>query len=304
MHTHHHGHHHHGHHHHGHHHHHHEIDNINQALILGILLNSVFVVVEVGVGWYYNSLALLSDAGHNIGDIAALLIALLAFKASEAKHSENFTYGYQKSSILAALANALILLFAVGIIIWQSIERLIHPSNEILGEVTALVAGIGILINAGTAWLFIKDKDKDINVKGAYLHMLADALVSLGVVVSGVIIIFTQWYWLDAVMSILIAVIILVSTWGLLTESWKLSIDGVPREIDLNRLKSQLLDLEKVQQVRNLHVWALSTSHNACTIQLMVAQDHTLAELKVLKHEIHHLLEHEHIKHSTIEFII
>lgn len=303
MHTHHHEH-EHGHHHHGHGHHHHEIDGINQALILGILLNSVFVIVEVSVGWYYNSLALLSDAGHNIGDIAALLIALLAFKASEAKSSEHFTYGYQKSSVLAALANALILMFAVGMIIWHSVERLIYPSNEIMGEITALVAGIGIIINAGTAWLFIKDKDKDINVKGAYLHMLADALVSLGVVVSGLVIMFSKWYWLDAVMSIFIALIILASTWGLLLESWKLSIDGVPREIDLNRLKSQLLNLEKIKQVRNLHVWALSTSHNACTIQLEVSQDYTLKELDAIKHEIHHLLEHEHIKYSTIEFII
>ena len=212
---------------HHHHEHSHRLTSLNKAFIIGIALNITFVIVEFGVGFYYNSLGLLSDAGHNLGDVASLVLAMLAFRLEKVHPNSRYTYGYKKSTILVSLLNAVILLIAVGIIIAESIDKLFHPVS-VDGSAIAWTAGVGVVINALTAWLFMKDKDKDLNVKGAYLHMAADTLVSVGVVASGIIITYTGWSIIDPIIGLGIAVIIIVSTWGLLHDSLRLSLDGVP----------------------------------------------------------------------------
>lgn len=216
---------------HEHHHHHHEVEvtSLNKAFIIGIALNAGFVIAEFTAGFWYNSLGLMSDAGHNLGDVASLVLAMLAFRLAKVHPSTKYTYGYKKSTVLVSLLNAVILLVAVGLILAESVEKLFHP-RPVDGDAVAWVAGVGVVINAVTAWLFMKDKEKDLNVKGAYLHMAADTLVSVGVVVSGIIIMHTGWYIIDPLIGIAIAVIIVVSTWGLLRDSLRLSLDGVPTE--------------------------------------------------------------------------
>lgn len=186
-------------------------EQVNKAFIIGIALNLIFVLVEATAGFWYDSLALLSDAGHNLSDVISLVLALLAFRMAKVKPNSRYTYGYKKSTVLVSLLNAIILLVAVGIILAESIEKLRNP-QPIAGGVIAWVAGVGILINAFTAFLFLKDKERDLNIKGAYLHLMADALVSVGVVISGVIISYTHWYIIDPIIGIAIAIVILVST--------------------------------------------------------------------------------------------
>ena len=184
-----------------HHEHNHQLTSLNKAFIIGITLNIAFVIVEFGVGFYYNSLGLLSDAGHNLGDVASLVLAMLAFRLQKVHPNSRYTYGYKKSTILVSLLNAVILLVAVGIIIAESVDKLFHPVS-VDGSAIAWTAGVGVVINALTAWLFMKDKDKDLNVKGAYLHMAADALVSVGVVASGIIITYTGWSIIDPIIGL------------------------------------------------------------------------------------------------------
>lgn len=211
---------------------------IRNAFYIGIFLNVVFVVIEAIVGWRQNSLALLSDAGHNLSDVVSLVLSLIAFKLMYSKATQSYTYGYKKVTVLVALFNALLLFAAVGGIIYEAIFRFYNP-QPLQGKTMAIVAFVGIIINSLTAYFFMKDKDADLNVKGAYLHMAADALVSLGVVIAGVVIIFTNWFWLDAVMSIVIALVILYGTWSLFTQSLKLALDGVPEGVDFNKPKSR-----------------------------------------------------------------
>lgn len=289
----------------GHHHDHHHhtqgaVDTINRALVLGIVLNVFFVIVEVVAGIWYDSLALLSDAGHNFSDVLALLMALVAFKLLAIAPSNKYTYGYRKTTILAALANAVLLLVAVGIIAWKSIERIQHPI-VVLGSTTALVAGIGILINGFTAWLFVKDKERDLNLKGAYLHMLADTLVSVGVVISGVLIWWTQWYWVDTVMSWIIVGMIILSTWQLLKDSLRLSLDGVPVGLELAEIIAMIQEHPQVQSMHHVHLWGLSTSENTLTAHLVVAADCTFQDINDLKRSIKHDLIHSGIQHTTLE---
>ena len=182
------------------HHHAPQLTNVNRAFIIGIVLNSAFVIIEFGAGFYWNSLALISDAGHNLSDVASLVLALLAFRLAKIKSNATFTYGYRKTTVLASLINAVILLIAIGSIAWESISRLQHP-QVVEGNSIAVVAGIGIVVNSLSAFFFFKDKEHDLNVKGAYLHLAVDALVSLGVVIAGIVIYFTQWYWIDTAIS-------------------------------------------------------------------------------------------------------
>ena len=201
---------------HGHHHHHGpiELKSVNRAFVVGIILNFLFVVIEVLFGLYTHSLSLLSDAGHNLADVGALAISLLAFRLLAVKPNEKYTYGYRKTSILAALFNAVVLLVSIGAIVYEAIHRLLNP-EPLQGNIIAVVAGAGIAINAFTAFLFAKDKEKDLNLKSAYLHLMADAFVSLGLVVAGIVIHYTSWYWLDPVFSIIIAIVIVSGTWRL-----------------------------------------------------------------------------------------
>ena len=287
--------------HHQHHHHSHEMSDLNKRFILGIILNSLFVLVEAGSGFYYNSLALLSDAGHNLSDVASLLLALLAFRLAKIQPDTKYTYGYRKTTILVSLLNAIVLLLAMGGIIWESIQRFQTqaPTN---GNPIAFVAAVGILINALTAWLFLKDKERDLNVKGAYLHMLSDALVSLGVLVAGVIIAFTNWYWVDGVISIIIAIVVLFSTFDLLKKSFHLSIDAVPDGIHITDIKKELETVPGVLEVHHIHIWAISTTLNAFTAHVKLKTNVEWKDVMRIKKNIRHSLLHQNILHSTIEF--
>ena len=276
------------------------IDSMNKAFYIGIGLNMIFVLVEAGYGWIYNSLSLLSDAGHNLSDVASLILSLIAFKLLKKKADEKYTYGYRRATILASLVNAILLFFAVGFIIYEATQRIFHP-QPLEGGVMAIIAFVGIFINGFTAWLFMKDKEKDLNIKGAYLHMFADALVSLGVVIGGVIIIYTHWYWLDAAISIAIGIIILLSTWSLLTKSLKLSLDGVPENVNPQKVKAEILKVSGVKDFQHVHIWALSTTENALTAHVFVENSLELEKMEDLKNNIKHILKHHNIQHSTLE---
>lgn len=277
-----------------------QLKNISRAFIIGIVLNLGFVIVEFTTGFYTNSLALLSDAGHNLSDVATLALSLFAFQIAKRKVTLKYTYGFHKSTILASLANAVILLIAVGSIGWEAIQRFIHPQNT-EGNVISLVAGIGIVINSISAYLFFRDKEKDLNIKGAYLHLATDALVSAGVVVAGFIITYTGFRWIDPLISLLIMAIVLYSTWGLLTESLKLSIDAVPTAIDLEKVKEKMQSAAGVYKVNHLHVWALSTTKNAMTAHLILENNLTDTEIVKIKEAVKHELEHLNIQHVTLE---
>jgi cobalt-zinc-cadmium efflux system protein len=277
--------------------HHHVPANLTRAFLIGIALNVVFVVIEAGAGLWLHSLALLSDAGHNLSDVISLVLALVAIKISEKKPNDRYTFGYSKSTTLASLFNAILLMVAVGAIGWEAINRFgqVQPVN---GKWITMVSLIGIFINTITALLFLKDKDHDINVKGAYLHMAADALVSLGVVISGIIIIYTNWYWIDSVMSLVIIVVIIAGTWGLLKESLRLSLDGVPRGVDLGAIRDYLQNVKGIQEVHDLHVWALSTTDTSLTAHLVLTEDQQENLLPMIHDDLFHKFN---IAHATIQ---
>ena len=277
------------------------VTNLNRAFIIGIVINALYVVIELIAGIYYNSLALISDAGHNLSDVATLALALLAFRLAKVKSSDKFTYGYRKSTIVVSLINSVVLFIAIGSIIWESINRINHPVI-MQGMPIAIVAGIGILINAVSAMLFFRDKESDLNVKGAYLHLMADAAVSLGVVISGILISVFHIYWLDMVMSLVIVLVILYSTWNLFKESLSLTLDGVPKGIDFNAVISEIKEVEGVLDVHHLHVWAISTSQNAMTAHILIHPNIGMEQQNRIKQNIKHELEHVNIQHATLEF--
>lgn len=291
--------------HHGHHHHDHapKLDHINTAFVVGIILNSAFVIVEIITGLISGSLSLLTDAGHNLSDVASLALALLAFKLAKAGSNKKYTYGYKRSTIIVSLLNAFILIAGITIIVYEAIMRFIHPVNEIPGITIAWVAFIGIGVNAFTAYLFTrgdKSKDKDLNVKGAYMHMAVDAIVSFGVVISGIVIYFTHLFWIDSVVSLIIGVVILGGTWSLLKDSLRLSLDGVPKDLSLETIKTELLKAKGVVDVHHMHVWALSTTENALTAHLVISEAE-MPRFDAIKEDLRHRLLHLEISHSTFE---
>ena len=273
-------------------------ESLNKAFIIGIVLNLAFVVIEFAAGFWFDSLALLSDAGHNLSDVVSLVLALLAFRLAKVKANERYTYGYKKSTILVSLLNAVILLVAVGAIVIESIHKLNNPA-VVPGGAIAWVAGVGVLINAFTAFLFMKDKEKDLNVKGAYLHMAADALVSVGVLVAGIVISRTGWYIIDPIIGLIVAVVILISTWNLLHDSLRLTLDGVPTSIDSQKVVKAIRALPGVDDVHHIHIWAISTTENALTAHIVLKQPEGMQEVK---HLIRHRLEDFGIVHATLEF--
>ena len=273
---------------------------VNTAFIVGISLNFLFVVIEVITGLYIHSLSLLSDAGHNLADVGALSLSLLAFRLLKVKSSEQYTYGYRKTSILVALFNAMVLLVSIGAILYEAIHRFLNP-QVIPGITISIVAGAGIVINTVTALLFFRDKDKDMNIKSAYLHLMSDAVVSLGLVLGGVLIYYTHWFWIDSILSALIAVVIFFSTWGLLKDSLRLSLDGVPGNIHIDDLKTAALKIPGVKGFHHIHVWAISTTENALTAHLVLEQGISIDQEQNIKHELKHQLEHKNIHHITLE---
>ena len=275
--------------------------NYNRAFVIGIALNVAFVLVEAFYGWRADSLALLSDAGHNLSDVLGLLMAWGGFYLTRLHPSQKHTYGWGRATILAALFNALILLVATGGIVWEAISRFSHPV-PIQGNTVMLVAAVGVVINGITAWLFMSGNRDDLNLRGAFLHMAADALVSLGVVIAGALFIWTGWTWLDPTVSLAIAVVILFGTWDLLRQSVHLSLDGVPASVELHSVKSYLSALPGVSDVHDLHVWAMSTSETALTVHLVMCGGHPGDEfLNRVAEELHHDFA---IEHATIQIEI
>jgi cobalt-zinc-cadmium efflux system protein len=273
-------------------------NNVNVFLI-GIGLNVAFVLAETVAGFIYNSVALLTDAGHNLSDVASLLISLVAFWIAKRQSNAIYTYGYKKATVLAALANAVVLLVAVGVLGFESFRRLLSP-EPVSGGVIAWVAAIGIVVNGISAFLFFRQKH-ELNSKAAYLHLLADALVSFGVVIGGILISYTHLYWIDAAIGIIIMTVILISTWGLLRDSFKMTIDAVPAGMELEKIKQVIARTPHVNRVEHVHVWALSTTENALTAHVVVDDQLSFEKKLQVIREIRHTLEHHNIQHSTIE---
>jgi len=254
---------------HGHHGHSHAPASFDRAFQIGIALNASFVAIEAGFGIYANSVALLADAGHNLSDVFGLLLAWGAAAAAKRAPSKRFTYGWRKSSILAALFNALFLFVAVGAIAIEALQRL-TGAEHVEGDIVMIVAAIGIVINGGTALMFARGRKGDINIRGAYLHMAADAAVSAGVVFAGFVILQTGWWWVDPLTSAVIVAVILIGTWGLLRESVLMALDAVPPSIDPHAVEDALAGLPGVARVHDLHIWPMSTTEAALTAHLVV----------------------------------
>ena len=268
--------HHHGGHHHGHHHHgghSHAPADFGRAFLVGVVLNTAFVIVEATYGILSGSMALVADAGHNLSDVLALILAWAASVAAKRPPSPRFTYGFKSSTILAALANAMLLAIAIGAILFETIHRLFNPA-PVEGMTMVVVAGIGIAINTATALMFMRGRKHDLNIRGAFLHMAADALVSLGVVVAGLAILLTDQLWIDPVTSLLIVAVIGWGTWGLAKDSIKLGLHAVPKQIDEEAVRSHMAALPGVSAVHDLHIWPMSTTETALTAHLVMPGGH------------------------------
>ncbi len=277
-----------------------ELSSVNTAFIVGIILNLAFVLIEAVVGITIHSMSLLSDAGHNLADVASLGLSLFAFKMMKAKSNTIYTYGYKKTTVLVALLNGAILLVSIGAILYESVHRLILP-EPLPGKTISIVAAIGILINTITALLFFRNKESDLNIKGAFLHLMSDAVVSAALVIGGIIIIYTKWYWIDPVLGILVAVVIVFSTWNLLRDSLRLSLDAVPLGIDLRAVKAVIEKISGVEDFHHIHIWALSTTENALTGHVVLKKEIGMEDQERIKGEIKHKLLHLNIQHVTLE---
>ena len=291
------------HHHHHEHHHHHgptEPGRLNRAFMIGIALNLLFVVVEAGAGFMTGSLALLTDAGHNLSDVGSLGLSLLAFRLARYRAGERLSYGYRKFTVLASLINALVLLMVVGSIGYEAFQRLSMPP-QVPGLTVAAVAAAGIVVNGLSAWLFHRDREKDLNVKGAYLHLAADAAVSAGVVVAGLCMYWLGWRWLDPAISFLILGVVLWSTWGLLKESALLALDAAPAAIMMDEIREVALKIKGVKGIHHIHVWAMSTTENALTAHLVLQDGMSGDQTHSVKKQFRHELEHLNIIHATLE---
>lgn len=272
--------------------------NYGLAFGVGILLNTIFIIIEFIYGVLADSLALIADAGHNVSDVLGLIIAWIAVWLGKKAPSQKRTYGFKRSSILAALFNAVFLLVAIGAIAWEAIHRFSSP-QPVAGKTVIIVAIIGIVINGLTALLFMTGRKNDLNIRGAFLHMAADAIVSLGVVVAGFVILWTGWQWLDPVVSLLIVAVVFLGTWGLLKESVNLSLDAVPEGVDMIKIKEYLCNIPTVLEVHDLHVWGMSTTETALTVHLIRSEiDDNDGLLNKLTKELH---DQFGIEHATIQ---
>ena len=278
--------------------HNHQIGNYNRAFAIGVILNVIFVAIEAGYGVAAGSLALIADAGHNLTDVLSLLLAWGAALLATKPATEKRTYGFRKVTIMASLASAILLLVALGGITWEAIGRFFDP-KPVEGMTVIAVAAIGVVINTITALLFVSGQKHDLNIRGAFLHMAADAGVSFGVVVAGIIIMVTGWLLIDPLISLLIVAVILVGTWSLLRDSMNLAIDSVPKGIDMAGIKKYLTSFENVSQIHDLHVWPLSTTEVALSVHLIMVDDSLNNDfLPKLQQQLHDRFS---IEHSTIQ---
>ena len=292
-----------GHHHHDHghghgHHHHPAPTSHGRAFAIAIALNSIFVVVEFWYGHVANSTALMADAGHNLFDVLGLALAWGAAILARRAPDGRFTYGLRSSSMLAALFNAMLLMFACGGIAWQAAQQLLDP-QPVAGLTVSVVAGIGIFINGISAWLFMAGSKDDLNIRGAYLHLAADAAISLGVLVAGLLVLYTGWFWLDPVVSIAIVGVIMLGTWALLRESARMMLAAVPANVDAVKVEQFLKDRVGVSDVHDLHIWSMSTTETALTAHLVMPAgypgDSVIDEVR------HQLQQQFSIHHCTLQ---
>lgn len=280
------------------HYHHHATPDYNRAFAAAVVLNVIFVIVEAVYGVLSDSLALLTDAGHNLSDVMGLLLAWGAAALAKKRPSARRTYGYSRATIIASVLSGLLLMGAVGAIGWEAVNRLFSPAQP-SGMTIIVVAAIGVFINTATALFFISGKDHDLNIRGAFLHMAADAGISLGVVVSGALILFYGWNWVDPVISLVIAAAIFFSTWGLLRDSLNLAVDAVPHDIDPNAVREYLTNLPGVQAIHDLHIWAMSTTDTALTAHMVMDE---FPDSDEFLGDVAHTLEHRFgIMHPTIQ---
>ena len=272
------------------------------AFLIGIVLNTGFVIVEATYGFLSGSMALVADAGHNLSDVLALVLAWGASVAAKRAPTSRYTYGFKSSTILAALANAMLLAFAIGAILFETVHRILEPA-PVAGMTMVIIAGIGILINTGTALMFLRGRHNDLNIRGAFLHMAADALVSLGVVIAGLAIIYTGQSWIDPLTSLLIVAVIAWGTWGLAKESVRMGLLGVPRQIDQADVKSYLSGLDGVKEVEDLHIWPMSTTETALTAHLLMPAGHATGAAgdAFLRDAAAGLAERYGIDHATLQ---
>tara|TARA_R110000868_G_scaffold158036_4_gene385922 strand:+ start:90035 stop:90928 length:894 start_codon:yes stop_codon:yes gene_type:complete len=279
------------------HHHHHHADQFNFAYGLAVGLNLAFVIIEAFYALHANSASLLADAGHNLGDVLGLAMSWGAMLLLKRQATQKYSYGFKRTTILAALMNAIILVAATVLIVVESIHRLLHPVA--VHEATVMiVAAVGIAINGGTALLFMKGQHDDLNVKGAFLHLAYDAVISLGVVITGALVLWTQKTWLDPLVGLIIAAMILWGTWSLLRNATDLILDAVPHNVDRQAVENYLKNISGVSDMHHLHIWGLSTQEVALTVHLIAPQGLSDQEL----HNVHLALEKEyHIHHATIQ---
>ena len=272
--------------------------NFNKAFAWGIALNVIYILIEAFYGLLIHSMSLMADAGHNLSDVLGLLIAWGATYLAKTSATSKRTYGFRKSTILAAMFNSLLLLIVVGGISIEAFRKFMYPQPT-QGKTMMLVAGAGVVINALTAFFFYKGKERDINIKSAFMHMAADAGVSLGVVLAGLIIIFTGWMWVDPIISILILVVITIGTWGVLKKSLLLSLDAVPEHIDTDEVRNYLKNLSGVTDVHDIHIWAMSTTEYALTAHLNIPAPNSNDNF--LKETAEALNDKFGISHTTIQ---
>lgn len=273
--------------------------NLGRAFTIGIALNVGIVLVEAIYGWRAGSLALLAEAGHNLSDVGGLVLAWAGMAAGRLRADDRHTYGWRRASILASLANAMFLLVGMGALAWSAIQRLLTPT-PVEARTVMIVAAIAIMVNAGTAAMFASGRKGDLNIRGAYLHMASDALVSAGVVLAGALYLWKGWTWIDPAASLIIAVVIVVGTWSLFRQSLHLLFDGVPEHLDVASIRARLLALPGVQAMHDLHVWALGTSEPALSVHLVTGAGAPNADvlLRTVADELH---EHFEIVHATVQ---
>lgn len=258
--------------------HHYHGDPDSRTFLIAIALNIIFVVVEFSYGLIANSTALIADAGHNLADVLGLILAGGAAILAKRKPAGRYTYGLRSTSILAAVVNAMFLMVSCGAIAWEAGLRLYEP-HAVSGMTVIVVAGFGIVVNGLSAWLFMRGREHDLNLRGAYLHMAADAAVSLGVVVAGIIMLYTGWYWLDSAISLVIVLVILLGTWGLLRDAVKLAVDAVPEHIDPDAVADYLRQCRGIAEIHDLHIWGMSTTESALTVHLVMPEGYPGDEL-------------------------
>ncbi len=268
-----------------------------KAFGIGIALNTMYVVIELYYGFVANSSALLADAGHNAGDVFSLILAFIAIKIATKRPSKRYTYGLRKSTILASLTNGVIIIAAAVLIGWEAIDKFQNPIR-VSGNIVMIVAAIGLVVNLGTAFLFWKGQKGDLNIRGAFLHMAADAAVTLGVLLGGLAINYTGLEWIDPALSLVIVIVIVYSAWGLLRDSVKIAVDAVPKNIDIDKVEEYFSSIAGVEDIHDLHIWAMSTTETALSVHLVVPNGHEDQFIYDIREQLHDKFE---ISHTTIQ---